>query len=179
MLKKIFLTVLGTWGCLCWSTNAQADLYFGADFSHTLFDYEDDNSNFADDYNNIGPVLGISIGPVGIEGYYKMSFDGTTDFGEDSELTAYGVDVLMALPMSEMVDFVASLGYSKYNLSYEQDGGDDFEIKGSGPRFGLGGQLHLTDHLFLRVMYHYTSLTSGIEDIKYINEFTAGLRYYF
>lgn len=174
--KHIFCAAVLT-GSLFLSLPARADVYFGADFTHSDLSYKDDNQLFFNDnYNMIGPVVGFEVNGIGVEGFYKMSDNTDNDNGQESKLKSYGADFVLALPTNEYIDFVASAGYVHHELSYKKDDGTKFKQSGKGPRFGIGMQFNLNRHLALRAMYHYTSLTSGIDEFDYINEVTAGIR---
>lgn len=159
---------------------ATAQLYIGGDFSRSFISYQGDyNEFYNEDYNVYGPVVGISVNGIGMEGFYQMS--GTTDneSGQETEFRVYGAEFIMALPTTDMVDFVASLGFVKYEFEYTPSGGERVKDDCEGIRFGLGFQINLSKHIALRTMYHYSSINSNIDKFEDINEITTGLRIYF
>lgn len=165
---------------LFFSLDAQAQLYIGGDFSRSHISYKSDYDNyFNDNYNVYGPVVGINVNGVGIEGFYQIAGGVNSDLGDDSDFRVYGAEFILELPASEMVDFIASLGFVKYEFEYTPSGGEKIEEDCEGVRFGLGFQLNLNKHIALRTMYHYSSINSNIDKFDNINELTAGFRIYF
>lgn len=177
MKLKYFLGMTSVIVCLLASFPSQADVYFGADYTYSNISYKDENQlYFNDDYNIIGPVLGFEVNGIGAEIFYKMSNDTENDNKLESKQISYGIDFILALPTNEYIDFVTSAGYVHHEFQYDMDDGTEIKKTGKGPRFGIGLQFNLNRHISLRTMYHYTSLTSGIDDFDYINEVSAGIR---
>lgn len=176
MKKKYLLSVL-TAATLCLAAaSAKADLVLGADFTRSHFSYNNGAENFLEEnYNNIGPVIGVSMNGIGIEGYYKTYSDSDKN-GIDSKIKIYGADFVLQLPTNEYIDFVGSIGYVKYEFDGDFDSLTNEKLDCHGPRFGLGMQLNLNRHIGLRAMYHYTSINEGIDYFDSINELTAGIR---
>lgn len=151
---------------------ARADLVLGADVYKTFMDTSQELEAYSNDnYDMVAAVLGFDFKGVGIEGFYQQSDDTSNDYNRDSKLQAYGVDFVMRLPTSDYIDFVGSAGYVKYKLeTLERDWQTD------GLRLGLGIQFNINQHIGFRAMYHYSVLTEEINDIKTINEISAGIR---
>ncbi len=170
-MKKFITTFIFGWLTLCTSP-ARADIVLGADVYKTFMDTSQELEMYAhDEYDMIAAVLGFDFNGVGIEGFYQFSNDTANDFGRDSKLYSYGVDFVLRLPTSEYIDFVGSAGYVKYKLETQPK---DWETDGL--RLGVGLQFNFNKFIALRAMYHYSALTEEINDIKSINELSAGLR---
>lgn len=154
------------------STPAQADLVLGADVYKTFIDTSRElDLEASDNYDMISAVLGFDFRGVGIEGFYQQSNETSNDYNKDSKLYGYGADFVLRLPTSEYIDFVGSLGYVKYKLeTYQKDWETD------GLRLGIGLQFNFNKYMALRAMYHYSTLTEEIDDIKSISEINAGIR---
>ncbi len=176
-MKKNLLLPLLAICCLLTASPAKADLVLGADFSRSHFSYNNGaDSYLSDNYNIVGPVVGISVKGVGIEAFYQTYDETTNDNGVNSKLKAYGADFVLQLPTNEYIDFVGSVGFIKYEFEGDLDGLDEGDLDCYGPRFGLGMQVNFNRHVGLRMMYHYTSINSGIHYFDNINELTAGIR---
>lgn len=180
MKKNILICSLFLIINLFLSMNAQAQLYIGGDFSRSHISYKSDYDNyFNDNYNVYGPVVGVSVNGIGIEGFYQIAGGVNDDLGDDSDFRVYGVEFIMELPASELIDFVASLGFVKYEFEHTPSGGEKIREDCEGVRFGLGFQINLNKHIALRTMYHYSSINSNIDKFDNISELTAGFRIYF
>lgn len=177
-MKKIYLlSVLTIIPVIISTTPAKADIVLGADFTRSHFSYENGAENYLEDnYNSIGPVIGISMNGFGIEGYYNKTFSDSTKNDTDSKIKTYGADFVIRLPTNEYIDFVGSVGYAKYEFERNLNGTSEEKLDCHGPRFGLGMQINFNRHIGLRAMYHYTSINSGIDYFDSINEITAGIR---
>lgn len=177
MKKFKLISILTAIICLFSASPSQAQLYVGADFTNTHFSYQNDGDQLlSDSYNVIGPVVGVNIiNGIGVEGFYKVSDDTENDHNFDSKLKSYGLDFVIALPTNEYIDFVASVGYVKNELSYEENG-QDVQLDFDGIRFGLGLQFNFNRVVSLRAMYHYTALSDDLDRLDAINEFSAGIR---
>ena len=159
-------------GLLLCSQPAKADVVFGADFYRTFIDTDQETERLLNDqYDNIAAVLGFDINGIGLEGFYKTYNEQTNDYGVDSKIEAYGADFVLRLPTSEVIDFVGSAGYIRYNFEVDND-----TIYTDGLRLGFGLHFTLTKNIGFRAMYHYTSLTKEVDSIKTINEINAGIR---
>ena len=159
-------------GLLLCTQPAKADVVFGADFYRTFIDTDRETELLlSDKYDNIAAVLGFDINGVGLEGFYKTYNEQTNDYGVNSKIEAYGADFVLRLPTSEVMDFIGSAGYIRYNFDLDND-----TIYTDGLRVGFGLQFNLTENIGIRAMYHYTSLTKEVESIKTINEISAGIR---
>lgn len=158
------------------SSPAKADIILGGDFSRSHFSYKNGAKEFLEEnYNNIGPVIGISKNGIGIEAYYK-TFEETDKNNVESKIKIYGADFVLQLPTNEYIDVVGSVGYAQYKFEGDFDGLTDDDLDCRGPRFGLGMQINLNQYIGIRAMYHYTSINSGIEYFDSINELSAGIR---
>ena len=176
MKKTHLLSVLTAITVAFSAAPAKADLVLGADFTRSHFSYKNNAETYLEDnYNSIGPVVGISMNGFGIEGYYKTYSDSSKD-DIDSKVKIYGADFVLQLPTNEYIDFVGSVGYAKYEFEGNFNGLNEDKLNCHGPRFGLGMQINLNRHIGLRAMYHYTSINSGIDYFDSINEMTAGIR---
>lgn len=177
MKKKFLLPILAA-GVFCFSaTPSKADLVLGADFSRAHFSYNNGAETYLEDnYNIVGPVIGVSVNGVGIEAFYKTYKEKNNGSGIDSKVKSYGADFVLQLPTNEYIDFVGSVGYVKYEFEGELEGLNQGDLDCYGPRFGLGMQINLNRHVGIRAMYHYTSINSGIHYFDSINELTAGVR---
>lgn len=154
------------------STPAQADLVLGADVYKTFIDTSQEFDNYTDDnYDMIAAVLGFDFKGVGVEGFYQLSDDSINNKNFSSKLTSYGADFVLRLPTSDYLDFVGSIGYVKYKLET-----DLRDLESDGLRLGLGFQFNFNKYLALRAMYHYSALTEEIDNLKSINEISAGIR---
>lgn len=172
MNKKILTFCLSFLFSFCLTNESFAHLVLGADFYQTFVDTDSETKALVNDkYDNIAAVLGFDFNGVGVEGFYQTYSDTENDYGKSSKIKAYGADFILRLPTSEVIDFVGSAGYINYTFDTEQG---DIDVEGF--RVGFGLQFNLTQYIGLRTMYHYTALTKELDDIKTINEFSAGLR---
>lgn len=180
MKKNLLICTLLLIINLCIICPARAQIYIGGDFSRSHISYKSDYDNyFSDNYNVYGPVVGVSINGVGIEGFYQISNGINSESDDESEFRVYGAEFILELPASEMVDFVASLGFVRYEFEYNPEGAEKIKEEAEGVRFGLGMQINLNKHFALRTMYHYSSINSNIDKFDNISELTAGFRIYF
>ena len=176
MNKSVLLLFLTFVTGLFYAGSAKADIVLGADFTRSYFSFNNEAENYLEDnYNNVGPVVGISINGVSIEAYYKTYSEVMKD-NTESKIKAYGADFVLRLPTNEYIDFVGSVGYAKYEFDIVPNHLSDEEIDCYGPRFGVGMQFNFNNHLGMRFMYHYTSLTHGIDYFDTINEVSGGIR---
>lgn len=177
MRKKFLLAFFTISISLFSALSAKADLVLGADFSRSHFSYNNGADAYLNDnYNIVGPVVGVSVNGVGIEAFYQTYSESNNDNGVNSKIKAYGADFVLQLPTNEYIDFVGSVGYIKYEFEGDLDGLNQGDLDCYGPRFGLGMQINLNRHVGIRAMYHYTSINSGIHYFDTINELTAGVR---
>lgn len=159
---------------------AQAQFYVGGDYTRSHANYESDYEAFYNDnYNSLGPVVGINVNGIGLEGFYQTSNKHKNNYGYESDFKVYGAEFILALPTSELIDFVASLGFVKYEFEYTGENGSNINEDAEGVRFGLGFQVNFNKHMAFRTMYHYSSINSNIDKFEDISEFTAGFRFYF
>lgn len=180
-MKKsvLILCLLLLLGIFC-PNSARAQLYIGGDYTRSHINYESDYESFYNDnYNSLGPVVGINVNGIGVEGFYQTSNKHKNNFGYESDFKVYGAEFILALPTSELIDFVASLGFVKYEFEYSGENGQTINEDAEAVRFGLGFQVNFTKHLAFRSMYHYSSINSNIDKFEDVSEFTAGFRFYF
>ena len=104
--------------------------------------------------------------------------------------TAFGIDSVGYMPISQELELLASLGLAQYYFEsddkyYEDWGGGygewintskDFDTLGF--RFGIGAQYNITNNLALRGMARYIKMNDD-EYVKSLTEFSLGLRYMF
>lgn len=172
MIKRIYSLLVLLLFCSGFVQNAQAHLVLGADFYQTFVDTDRETERLVKDkYDNIAAVLGFDFNGVGVEGFYQTFNEAENDYGVSSKLNVYGADFVLRLPTSELVDFVGSAGYAHYTFETPNE-----DIDSEGLRVGFGLQFNFNRYVALRAMYHYTALTEEIENIKTINEFSAGIR---
>ena len=172
---KKFLTTFALFFITITSTPAQADLVLGADVYRTFIDTSQEFDSYAEsNYDTIAAVLGFDFNGVGIEGFYQMSDDVTNSHNFNSKTTAYGTDFVLRLPTSEYLDFVTSIGYINYKLENQLR-----DLESDGLRIGVGFQFNFNKHMAIRAMYHYSALTEEVDNLKSINEISAGVRFRF
>lgn len=172
MIKKFCCFFVSLLFLPCFAQKAQAHLVLGADFYQTFVDTDRETERLVKDkYDNIAAVLGFDFNGVGVEGFYQTFNEAENDYGVSSKLNVYGADFVLRLPTNEYFDFVGSIGYAHYTFETPVD-----DIDSEGLRLGLGLQFNLNKYIGLRAMYHYTALTEEIDNIKTINEFSAGIR---
>ena len=170
MKKGLATLVFG--GIILTSMPARADIVFGADVYKAFIDTSQELDFYGEDnYDTIAAVLGFDFSGVGIEGFYRTGDDVINNNNRTSKLSSYGVDFVLRLPTSEYIDFVGSAGYVKYNLETDLK-----EFETDGLRLGIGLQFNFNKYMAIRAMYHYSALTEEINDIKSINEISAGIR---
>lgn len=103
-----------------------------------------------------------------------------TKHGYESELTAYGADLVGEAPLSESFSVIVSIGLAKYTFKITQPNGWKYDQDVNGPRFGIGLQYEIIPHIALRTMFHYTSLNSGSTDFyDGVSEVSGGVRIIF
>ena len=185
MIKKIAITGLACVCSLCISAEAfaystRSKIYFGADYVYSDIKYKNNTLYEMDDgYNGISPVIGFSSYGVGLEAWYMFSDKAENKHGYESELTAYGAD-LVGAPLSESFSVIVSIGLAKYTFKITQPNGWKYDQDVNGPRFGIGLQYEIIPHIALRTMFHYTSLNSGSTDFyDGVSEVSGGVRIIF
>ena len=88
--KHIFCAAVLAGG-LFLSSPAEADVYFGADFTYSDFSYKDDNQLFFNDnYNAIGPVVGFEVNGIGVEGL-RAVIDGRKRTGAGESMPGHAL----------------------------------------------------------------------------------------
>ena len=186
MIKKLAITGLACVCSLCISAEAfaystRSKIYFGADYVYSDIKYKNNTLYEMDDgYNGISPVIGFSSYGVGLEAWYMFSDKAENKNGYESELTAYGADLVGEAPLSESFSVIVSIGLAKYTFKITQPNGWKYDQDVNGPRFGIGLQYEIIPLIALRTMFHYTSLNSGSTDFyDGVSEVSGGVRIIF
>ena len=170
-MKKILTIFVFVWLALI-PNAAKADIVFGADVYRAFIDTTQEIEPYTEDnYDMIAAVLGFDFNGISVESFYRTSEDVSNNNNIDSKLQAYGADFVLRLPTSEYLDFVGSVGYVKYKMETKIK---DYESDGL--RIGLGFQFNFSKYIGVRAMYHYAALDEEIDEIKSINEVSAGIR---
>lgn len=92
-------------------------IYFGADYVYSDIKYKNNTLYEMDDgYNGISPVIGFSSYGVGLEAWYMFSDKAENKHGYESELTAYGADLVGEAPLSESFSVIVSIGWPNIPL---------------------------------------------------------------
>ena len=157
----------------------------------------DGSYKFSDDKNEaLSFVVGAKFNKnFGVEAFYQVSSESEKktyldeDFYEKDKLsyTAFGVDAITYMPISQELELLASLGLGQYDFesSYEgivygygSIGGEKKDFDSLGIRIGIGAQYNITNNLALRGMARYIKMNDD-EYIKSLTEFSLGLRYMF
>ena len=166
-----FLTIFALTLMISISKPAQADLVLGADVYRTFIDTSQEFDTYAEDnYDMIAAVLGFDFNGVGIEGFYQFSDDTINGNNFTSKTTSYGADFILRLPTSEYLDFVTSIGYVNYKIENKLR-----DLESDGLRLGVGFQFNFNKYMAIRAMYHYYSLTEEVDNMKTVNEISAGV----
>lgn len=195
-MKKTLL-LAGVASLLAFQANAvEFKPYVGLDYAYTDASVADDIYGLSDDYYetnfNSGVInAGTKIGDYfGVEAFYQKSGDekgkkiGILDFDGKTLATdkittsfdAYGLDLMGYIPVTDKLEAIASIGAANYN--FEMEGfGISLEEESLGVRGGLGLQYNINDNLAVRGMARYVYLE--MDEVDYLTEFTAGIRYSF
>ena len=153
MIKKLAITGLACVCSLCISAEAfaystRSKIYFGADYVYSDIKYKNNTLYEMDDgYNGISPVIGFSSYGVGLEAWYMFSDKAENKHGYESELTAYGADLVGEAPLSESFSVIVSIGLAKYTFKITQPNGWKYDQDVNGPRFGIGLQYEIIPHI--------------------------------
>ncbi len=178
--------------------NAEASIlapYIGADYVNVNADYGNENKDkYADKFNSYGVSAGIKLtNNFAIEGFYQQSEDkdknsnggyAGADFNSSLKLKSYGIDLVSDVLNLGKVEILTSIGYTRYEAETKSrlvmGGATSYAHKndeGDGIRFGIGGQINLTDNLGIRGMFRYA--VTDLDSVKNYQEFAVGLRYKF
>lgn len=195
-MKKTLL-LAGVASLLAFQANAvEFKPYVGLDYAYTDASVADDIYGLSDDYYetsfNSGVInAGTKIGDYfGVEAFYQNSADekgkriniidykgNTLASGKiTTSFDAYGLDLMGYIPVTDKVEAIASLGAAHYNFEMKGFGLSD-EEESLGVRGGLGLQYNINDNLAVRGMARYVYL--DMDEVDYLTEFTAGVRYSF
>ncbi len=162
------------------------------------------NDIFKNEFNSFGAVVGAKLNPyIGIEAFYQRSLDAkksdTPMAGEFAtaatntllSYSAYGMDALLYVPMTQKLELLFSLGYAYYDFDISNkvtitstsiDISDSRTSKKShdtgAVRMGIGLQYPMTENLYLRMMARYINFGDS-EYFKKMREFSLGVRYMF
>lgn len=193
-MKKTLL-LAGVASLLAFQANAvEFKPYVGLDYAYTDAS-ADDIYGLSDYYEtkfNSGVInAGTKIGDYfGVEAFYQKSgdekgpkiaiVDNQNNVIAADKITtsfdAYGLDLMGYIPVTDKLEAIASIGAANYN--FEMEGfGISLEEEGLGVRGGLGLQYNINDNLAVRGMARYVYLE--MDEVDYLTEFTAGIRYSF
>lgn len=168
--------------------------------------YQGKMADFEDSISSLNGNIGWRpFKYFGFEAFYQQSLsDNVTQYQEhyasdprfaqaeySVKYKAYGIDALFYLPIASRLELIASAGYANYDFSSEvsfnsYNGTTSDLVKSnnlkmdestSAVRAGLGAQVKLTERLYVRGMYRYTSI--GGEFFDDISEVNLGVRYNF
>lgn len=168
--------------------------------------YVSDTRDFDRRFNSISLNIGWRpLRYLGFEAFYSTSLDEdkvtyTESYSHFPEFArgeysvsykVYGLDLLGYVPITDDIEFIASVGVGKYDakakvkiMAYEdtshtniRSSGKEFEDSATAYRIGGGFQIWLSKHLTLRVMGRWTNI--GGDFMSYITEINAGVRYHF
>ena len=169
-------------------------------------DYVSDTRDLDRSFNSISLNIGWRpLRYLGIEAFYSTSLDEDKvtyvesyshypEFarGEYSvSYKVYGLDLLGYIPITDDIEFIASIGVGKYDakakikvMAYEGSSSNnlrstskEFEDSSVAYRIDGGAQIWLSKHLAFRAMVHWTRI--GGDFMDYITEVNAGVRYHF
>lgn len=170
--------------------------YIGLDYAYSDVSATDQIYGVPDDYYetdfNSGVInAGTKIGDYfGVEAFYQKSgeekgksvrvidaYDRVIAEGKiKTNFDAYGLDLMGYIPVTDKLDAIASVGAGQYEFEIEGLG-YSFSEDGLGVRGGLGLQYNFNDHVAVRGMARYVHL--DMDEVDYLTEFTAGIRYSF
>lgn len=197
-MKKTLL--LAGMACGMFAASAQAKIwtpYVGVDYVYNDADFESPyHKQLASEFNAVSGSVGIKILPgMALEAFYQQS-------GDESQIShnniiagdtldasvkykSYGVDLVSDMLNLGLVEVLSSVGVSRYEFDISRNynsgtglyNNHDITLDGNALRFGLGGQVNLTENIGIRAMGRY--IFTDISDVKTIKEFTVGLRYTF
>lgn len=168
--------------------------------------YRGKMDDFEDSLNSLNGNIGWRpYRYFGLEAFYQQSLsDNVTKYqehyaGSDTfaqaeysvEYKAYGIDALFYWPILSRLELIASAGYAIYDFSAEAkfnayDGSSADLVRSNVAnmdedtgafRAGLGAQIKLTEKLYARGMYRYSSI--GGDYFDDISEISLGVRYNF
>ncbi len=182
------------------NSNFMLKPYLGIDYVYSMFNFKEDTGDwFADKYNNLNFSLGLKLYKnFGIEASAQLSdkkektgygyYNGVTPATIKTEINyyAYSLDAVGYLPVSNIVDFIGTLGGGIYvfdeKAKITKSNGQVLEdISDSetrfAPRLGFGVEFRLNDNFAARVMARGAYL--HYDDLDYIIDLQAGLRFYF
>ncbi|MBQ8630994.1 MAG: porin family protein [Alphaproteobacteria bacterium] len=195
-MKKTLL-LAGVASLLAFQANAvEFKPYVGLDYAYTDVSATDQIYGVSDDYYetkfNSGVInAGTKVGDYfGIEAFYQKSgdekgkhvtvvdaYDRTVAEGKiKTNFDAYGLDLMGYIPVTDKLEAIASVGAGQYEFEIEGLG-YAFNEDGLGVRGGLGLQYNINDNLAVRGMARYVYL--DMDEVDYLTEFTAGVRYSF
>ena len=173
--------------------------YVGIDVSKTQLNFGDNElvrfgnlEFFEDNMKNMSFVFGAKFVPTfGTEIYYQNSeeadkyFDAATGYIQYSlSYKSYGADFQIYTPLREKIEMILSLGVGNYdfkargkasNGGYMLTGKKDFNSVGF--RYGVGVEYQINDSFRIRGLARFVDTDDDY--IKYITEFSLGLRYMF
>ena len=123
----------------------------------SLADACDDLGSSCDDGTSFFRVYSGArlLSNFGVEVGYTQSGDFELIDATDTELSLRGLDVtgLVHLPLGDRVDFFAKVGGFVWDS--ELEGLTPAEENGISPKTGVGAQIGLSEHLYLRADYDY------------------------
>lgn len=148
----------------------------------TLSDTCDNYSSSCDDQTSFLRVYsGARLLPnFGVEVGYMQSQD--FELGPNTDLSTSGLDVtgLVHLPLSGSIDVFGKIGGFFWNTELDASGGSSADESGADIRTGVGAQLGVTDHLYLRADLDYIpdfgNSVTGEDDLSQIS---GSIQYHF
>ena len=177
--------------------------YIGIDVATSKIDFGTDewvvydSYEYHDDKNeSMSFVLGAKLNNnFGLEAFYQISNESEKNYYWDEDAyetdvlsyTAFGMDAIAYMPVTQELELLAALGLAQYNFetSYKDtivgegtEKGEEKDFDSLGIRIGIGAQYNITDRLALRTMARYIKMNDD-EYIKNLTEISLGLRYMF
>ena len=180
-MKKSFVGTF-LFSCLCvFAANAENAYrpYAGVDF---LYNKAKTNLTRSGQYGallNLGTTYNKYFGT---EIFYQQTASKAKTIGTNTKYKtsyrAYGLDMIVTMPVCAKADVNLSLGAATYVLREKLTGKRHGSDEGFGYRFGAGAVYHLTDRLAARFNARYINF-DHISNLKHASEYTLGVRYYF